>query len=143
MVIAMKKFSKLRKTALLLMLSILLEAVAITSVSAAPGEFVLAFSNASNRMYVNGQYELMEGSIKPLLEGGKTYVPVKEVMKTVGGSFTYDDNTKIASITTPDKDVWFTSTKLRTLYQKRDEITKSYIILYKDGATVWLSQEEE
>ena len=132
MVIAMKKFSRLRKTALLLMLSILLEAVTITSVSATPGEFVLAFSNASNRMYVNGQYELMEGSIKPLLEGGKTYVPVKEVMKTVGGSFTYDDNTKIASITTPDKDVWFTSTKLRTLYQKRDEITKSYII-YKDS----------
>lgn len=94
----------------------------------------IAFSTSSNRMYVNGTYsEIGGGDIRPILENGVVYLPLEAVLDAVGGSYTYDENKQIATITTPRQDIWFTSIKLKTLYQQRDKITKSYV-LNKSGA---------
>lgn len=105
----------------------------------------LAFSTSSNRAYVNGGYVGLNSdngsvSIKPLLEGGKVYLPAKEVLETLGGSYSYDEERRVAEFVTPQQNIWFTSTKLKTLYQQRDKITKSYVIYRTD--TTFMEAEQ-
>ena len=106
---------------------------------------IMAFSTSSNRAYINGSYVELgmgseTGSLKPVLESGRVYLPVDIILKNLGGSYSYDAEKKIAMIITPQKNVWFTSTKLKTLYQQRDKITKSYV-MYRAG-TVFMEANQ-